>query len=161
MKSAATKPRPAKGIHARPKTIDEARAEAFVSAPGRATSSRRSPSTSTSRTSRRTLDAKVAGGRPRRGAADLIEAWCKKRKLPGLKVERVQLEGRTPLLFMELPGQRGPSSQGDDTVVLYGHLDEAARMVGWRKGLGPWEPVRGGRQALRQRRCRRRLGSPR
>src|SRR5262245_18502949 len=62
-------------------------------------------------------------------AADLIEAWCKKRKLPGLKLERVQLEGRTPLFFMELPGQ------GDDTVVLYGHFDKQPEMTGWRKGL--------------------------
>jgi acetylornithine deacetylase/succinyl-diaminopimelate desuccinylase-like protein len=71
-------------------------------------------------------------------AADLIEAWCRKRKLPGLTVERVQLPGRTPLLFMELPGQI------DDTVVLYGHLDKQPEMVGWREGLGPWEPVREG-----------------
>jgi acetylornithine deacetylase/succinyl-diaminopimelate desuccinylase-like protein len=71
-------------------------------------------------------------------AADLIEAWCKKRKLPGLKVERVQLPGRTPLLFMELAGK------GDDTVVLYGHFDKQPEMVGWREGLGPWEPVREG-----------------
>jgi acetylornithine deacetylase/succinyl-diaminopimelate desuccinylase-like protein len=71
-------------------------------------------------------------------AADLIEAWCRKRKLPGLKVERVQLPNRTPLLFMELPGQ------SDDTVVLYGHLDKQPEMVGWRKGLSPWEPVREG-----------------
>ncbi len=70
-------------------------------------------------------------------AADLIEGWCKKRKLPGLKVERVQLPDRTPLLFMELPGHRS-----DDTVVLYGHLDKQPEMVGWRDGLGPWKPVR-------------------
>ncbi|NOT30402.1 MAG: M20/M25/M40 family metallo-hydrolase [Planctomycetes bacterium] len=77
-------------------------------------------------------------------AADLIEAWCKKRKLPGLKVERVQLPNRTPLLFMELPGPSGSSNQGDDTVVLYGHLDKQPEMVGWRQGLGPWQPVREG-----------------
>jgi len=71
-------------------------------------------------------------------AADLIEGWCKKRKLPGLKLERVQLAGRTPLFFMELPGK------SDDTVVLYGHFDKQPEMVGWRTGLGPWEPVREG-----------------
>ena len=71
-------------------------------------------------------------------AADLIEAWCKKRKLPGLKLERVQLEGRTPLFFMELPGK------SDDTVVLYGHFDKQPEMTGWRTGLGAWEPVREG-----------------
>jgi len=71
-------------------------------------------------------------------AADLIEAWCRKRKLNGLTVERIQLKGRTPLLYMELPGQ------SDDTVVLYGHLDKQPEMEGWRKGLGPWKPVRQG-----------------
>ena len=39
---------------------------------------------------------------------------------------------------MELPGQ------GDETVVLYGHLDKQPEMVGWRDGLGPWQPVREG-----------------
>jgi acetylornithine deacetylase/succinyl-diaminopimelate desuccinylase-like protein len=76
-------------------------------------------------------------------AADLIESWCKKRKLPGLKVERIQLEGRTPLLYMEVPGRPGATAK-DDTIVLYGHLDKQPEMVGWRKGLGPWEPVREG-----------------
>ncbi len=71
-------------------------------------------------------------------ATDLIEAWCRARKLPGLKIERVQLPGRTPLLFMELPGQ------SDDTVLLYGHLDKQPEMTGWRAGLGPWTPVREG-----------------
>jgi acetylornithine deacetylase/succinyl-diaminopimelate desuccinylase-like protein len=36
---------------------------------------------------------------------------------------------------MEVPGE------GDDTVLLYGHLDKQPEMVGWRDGLGPWEPV--------------------
>lgn len=76
-------------------------------------------------------------------AADLIEGWCKKRKLPGLKVERVQLPGRTPLLFMELPASAGAGAS-DDTIVLYGHLDKQPEMVGWRAGLGPWTPVREG-----------------
>jgi acetylornithine deacetylase/succinyl-diaminopimelate desuccinylase-like protein len=76
-------------------------------------------------------------------AADLIEAWCKRRKVPGLKVERVELPGRTPLLYMEIPGRPGATSK-DDTVVLYGHLDKQPEMVGWREGLGPWKPVREG-----------------
>ena len=68
-------------------------------------------------------------------AADLIEGWCRARKLAGLKIERVELPGRTPVLFMELPGE------GTDTVLLYGHLDKQPEMTGWRKGLGPWQPV--------------------
>ncbi len=69
-------------------------------------------------------------------AVKLIEGWCRARKLPGLTLEVVQLEGRTPVILMELPGQ------GDDTVLLYGHLDKQPEMTGWRAGLGPWEPVR-------------------
>ncbi len=68
-------------------------------------------------------------------AATLIEEWCRARPIPGLTVERVELEGRTPLLYMEVPGT------GDDTVLLYGHLDKQPEMVGWRQGLAPWEPV--------------------
>ena len=71
-------------------------------------------------------------------AAALIEAWCRKQPIPGLKVEVVRLEGRTPVLLMEVPGKT------DDTVLLYGHLDKQPEMVGWREGLAPWEPVREG-----------------
>ena len=68
-------------------------------------------------------------------AVKLIEGWCRARKLPGLTIEVVELKGRTPVIFMELPGT------GDDTVLLYGHLDKQPEMSGWRKGLGPWQPV--------------------
>jgi len=72
-------------------------------------------------------------------AAKLIEEWCRARPIPGLTVERVQLEGRTPLLYMEVPAPGGNADA--DTVLLYGHLDKQPEMVGWRTGLGPWEPV--------------------
>jgi acetylornithine deacetylase/succinyl-diaminopimelate desuccinylase-like protein len=71
-------------------------------------------------------------------AVTLIEAWCKAQPIPGLTVEVVRLEGRTPVILMEVPGQ------GEDTVLLYGHLDKQPEMTGWREGLGPWEPVREG-----------------
>ncbi len=71
-------------------------------------------------------------------AVSLIEEWCKKQPIEGLKVEVVRLEGRSPLLFMEVPGE------GEETVLLYGHLDKQPEMVGWREDLGPWKPVREG-----------------
>ena len=37
-------------------------------------------------------------------AVALIEGWAKARGLEGLRTEVVRLEGRTPLLFMEVPG---------------------------------------------------------
>ncbi|MGK0301994.1 MAG: acetylornithine deacetylase/succinyl-diaminopimelate desuccinylase-like protein, partial [Planctomycetota bacterium] len=50
-------------------------------------------------------------------AVALIADWCKAQPIEGLQVEVVQLKGRTPLIYMEVPGE------GDDTVLLYGHLD--------------------------------------
>jgi acetylornithine deacetylase/succinyl-diaminopimelate desuccinylase-like protein len=71
-------------------------------------------------------------------AVSLIEAWCRKQPIPGLKVEVVRIGERTPVIFMEVPGE------GPDTVLLYGHLDKQPEMTGWREGLSPWEPVREG-----------------
>ncbi|MDX1432820.1 MAG: M20/M25/M40 family metallo-hydrolase, partial [Gammaproteobacteria bacterium] len=72
-------------------------------------------------------------------AVALIGAWCKAHALAGMTIEVVRLDGRTPVIFMELP----PRSAGDDAdcVLLYGHLDKQPEMQGWREGLGPWTPV--------------------
>ncbi|MCA8974609.1 MAG: M20/M25/M40 family metallo-hydrolase, partial [Planctomycetes bacterium] len=71
-------------------------------------------------------------------AVDLISGWCREQKIEGLTVEVIKLEGRTPLIYMEVPGE------GDDCVLLYGHLDKQPEMVGWFDDLGPWQPVRKG-----------------
>lgn len=68
-------------------------------------------------------------------ATQQIFEWCKRQDIAGMSCEIVRLEGRTPVIFMEIPGQ------GDDTVLLYGHLDKQPEMTGWEEGLGPWEPV--------------------
>jgi acetylornithine deacetylase/succinyl-diaminopimelate desuccinylase-like protein len=70
-------------------------------------------------------------------AVKLMEAWARSKlaALPGATLEVVRLEGRTPLIYIEVPGQ------GDDTVMLYGHLDKQPEMTGWADGLGPWTPV--------------------
>jgi len=68
-------------------------------------------------------------------AVDHIVRWCRDQPIEGLKVEVIRLEGRTPIIFMEVPGAI------DDTVLLYGHLDKQPEMTGWSEGLGPWEPV--------------------
>jgi acetylornithine deacetylase/succinyl-diaminopimelate desuccinylase-like protein len=70
-------------------------------------------------------------------AARLAAHWCGEHALPGMKLETVRLEGRTPCLFIDVPGS-GPSA---DPVLLYGHLDKQPEMTGWRAGLGPWTPV--------------------
>jgi len=63
------------------------------------------------------------------------EAWCRKQPVEGMSVERVKLEGRTPLLLVEIDGQK------PGTVVLYGHLDKQPESTGREPDLGPWEPV--------------------
>lgn len=68
-------------------------------------------------------------------AVVLLEAWCRKQPLVGMRCDVVRLHGRTPALLLEIPGQL------DDTVLLYGHLDKQPPMTGWSEGLGPWTPV--------------------
>lgn len=68
-------------------------------------------------------------------AVRLAEAWCRAQPIDGMRVEIVRLPGKTPLLFVDIPG----SAEG--TVLLYGHLDKQPEMGEWRNGLGPWEPV--------------------
>ena len=70
-------------------------------------------------------------------AVDLLQGWAKGKlpSLPGATLEVVQLEGRTPVIFIDIPGE------GDDTVLLYGHLDKQPEMTGWADDLGPWKPV--------------------
>jgi len=63
--------------------------------------------------------------------------WAEGRGLAGLRLEIVRLEGRTPVIFFELPSTRAGCG---DTVVFYGHLDKQPEFAGWRAGLGPWTP---------------------
>ncbi len=72
-----------------------------------------------------------------RDAVALFERWAREKisAVPGATLEIVQLSGRTPLIFIDLPGER------DGTVLLYGHLDKQPEMRGWTDGRGPWTPV--------------------
>ena len=64
-------------------------------------------------------------------------AWVEAQKVEGLTLEIVRLEGRTPVLFFEIPATRVDSTQ---TVLMYGHLDKQPEFTGWRNDLGPWTP---------------------
>ena len=68
-------------------------------------------------------------------AVDLIKDWCLKQDIAGMRLEVIAHGDRTPLIFMEIPGQI------DETVLLYGHLDKQPEMTGWDDDLGPWKPV--------------------
>jgi acetylornithine deacetylase/succinyl-diaminopimelate desuccinylase-like protein len=72
-------------------------------------------------------------------AVKLMEAWARAQAIPGMELEVVQLEGRTPLIFIDIPAS-GPET-GEDCVLLYGHLDKQPEMTGWDDDLGPWKPV--------------------
>ncbi|MBO9621573.1 MAG: M20/M25/M40 family metallo-hydrolase [Sphingomonas sp.] len=70
-------------------------------------------------------------------AARLLHDWATAR-LAGIteaSVEIVRLAGRTPSIFIDIPGDaRAP-------VVFYGHYDKQPPMDGWHPGTGAWVPV--------------------
>lgn len=70
-------------------------------------------------------------------AVDQFAAWAaaKIAAIDGAGLEVIRLPGRTPVIFIEIPGN------GADNVLLYGHLDKQPEMTGWADGLGPWSPV--------------------
>ncbi|KPN20948.1 M20 family metallopeptidase [Luteimonas terrae] len=72
-------------------------------------------------------------------AVTLMSDWAKAQSIPGMTLDVVRLEGRTPLIFIEIPAANGGSN--DDCVLLYGHLDKQPEMTGWDEDLGPWKPV--------------------
>jgi acetylornithine deacetylase/succinyl-diaminopimelate desuccinylase-like protein len=69
-------------------------------------------------------------------AVEMFVAWARGKiaELPGATLEVVRVGDRTPVILIDVPGQR------DDTVLLYGHLDKQPEMVGWEEGYGPWLP---------------------
>jgi acetylornithine deacetylase/succinyl-diaminopimelate desuccinylase-like protein len=68
-------------------------------------------------------------------AVQMIEAWCQKQPVKGMTIEIVRIEGRTPVLFLDIPGD------SDDVVLLYGHYDKQPEFSGWNEDLSPWQPV--------------------
>lgn len=68
-------------------------------------------------------------------AVALVADWVRGQGVSGLQLDVVRLDGRTPLILIDVPGA------GADTVLLYGHIDKQPPMEGWRPGLAPWSPV--------------------
>jgi acetylornithine deacetylase/succinyl-diaminopimelate desuccinylase-like protein len=68
-------------------------------------------------------------------AVALARAWVESQNVKGLTLEVHELDGRTPVIYMEIEGD------ASSTVLMYGHLDKQPAMVGWEEGLGPWTPV--------------------
>ena len=88
-------------------------------------------------------------------AVDLLADWSRAGRSPGCTFEIHEIEGLTPVIFMEIPPANG--GPADDTVLLYGHLDKQPELFGWREGLGPVGAGDRGRPPVRPRRRRRRL----
>ncbi|MEO8401673.1 MAG: M20 family metallopeptidase [Gammaproteobacteria bacterium] len=68
-------------------------------------------------------------------AVALLVNWCHENALENMHIEVVQAENRTPVIFIEIPGN------STETLLLYGHLDKQPEMTGWETGLDPWTPV--------------------
>jgi acetylornithine deacetylase/succinyl-diaminopimelate desuccinylase-like protein len=68
-------------------------------------------------------------------AVELMAAWCRAQKIPGMRVEVRKMPGITPILLVDIPGEV------EGSVLLYGHLDKQPEFTGWLPGLSPWEPV--------------------
>ncbi|RZU98060.1 M20/M25/M40 family metallo-hydrolase [Spiribacter vilamensis] len=68
-------------------------------------------------------------------AVALAEDWCRQQAPAGSHVEVVRLKGRTPLLWVDVPGT------GTGETLLYGHLDKQPEASGWDSDKGPWTPV--------------------
>lgn len=68
-------------------------------------------------------------------AVTMLEAWCKTQPIKDMTIEIVRIEGRTPLLFIDIPGQ------SDEVILLYGHYDKQPEFSGWDEDLDPWTPV--------------------
>jgi acetylornithine deacetylase/succinyl-diaminopimelate desuccinylase-like protein len=68
-------------------------------------------------------------------AVQMLEAWSRKQPIENMHIEIVRIEGRTPLLFIDIPGA------SDDIVLLYGHYDKQPEFRGWDDDLDPWTPV--------------------
>ncbi len=73
-------------------------------------------------------------------------SWIEAQQVEGLTLEIIRLEGRTPVLFFEVPASTGAVAADPDktaakpTVLMYGHLDKQPEFTGWRSDLGPWTP---------------------
>ncbi|MEO8103381.1 MAG: M20 family metallopeptidase [Betaproteobacteria bacterium] len=72
-------------------------------------------------------------------AIEQARNWVAAQGVAGLTLEVVRLDGRTPILFFDIPATGGVDPAR--TVLIYGHLDKQPEMTGWRPGLGPWIPV--------------------
>jgi acetylornithine deacetylase/succinyl-diaminopimelate desuccinylase-like protein len=68
-------------------------------------------------------------------AVGMLETWCRTQPIKEMAIEVVRIEGRTPVLFIDIPGD------SDKIVLLYGHYDKQPEFSGWDNDLDPWVPT--------------------
>lgn len=85
------------------------------------------------------FDADWAASGQLEAAIGHVQSWLRAREIPGATVDVVRLEGRTPVLLLDVPATAGAEDKG--TVLLYGHLDKQPPAGDWSTGLDPWTPV--------------------
>jgi acetylornithine deacetylase/succinyl-diaminopimelate desuccinylase-like protein len=70
-------------------------------------------------------------------AVELLVQWARGMlgAVAGATAEVIRLPQRTPLIFIDVPGDIGAP------VLVYGHLDKQPPMTGWAQGRGAWTPV--------------------
>ncbi|MBI2411502.1 MAG: M20/M25/M40 family metallo-hydrolase [Candidatus Kerfeldbacteria bacterium] len=68
-------------------------------------------------------------------AMDLVLNWVKAQNVSGLSVSVERLEGRTPLMYIDIEGD------ASQTVLLYGHIDKQPPLDGWAEGFAPYSPL--------------------
>ncbi|KJE75456.1 M20/M25/M40 family metallo-hydrolase [Ferrimicrobium acidiphilum] len=66
----------------------------------------------------------------------LYQDWIGTRNIPGLTSYIQRIDGRTPLLVIDVPAS--DEKQGD-AVLLYGHLDKQPATDAWSDGLDPFQ----------------------
>jgi len=70
-------------------------------------------------------------------AVDLMVCWARDKldSVIGASVDVVRLPARTPVIFIDIPGDVAAP------VLIYGHLDKQPPMDGWAPGRGAWIPA--------------------
>lgn len=71
-------------------------------------------------------------------ATALFASWAGSLALTDATVTTRRLDGRTPMLVVDVPATCAASG----TVVIYGHLDKQPALGEWGEGLDPFTPVR-------------------
>ncbi|KAF0978699.1 hypothetical protein FDP41_002519 [Naegleria fowleri] len=77
-------------------------------------------------------------------ALSLIVHWIEKQNINGLNLEVMRIEGKTPLIFVDIDstieGKKG-WKKNVPIAFLYGHADKQPPAEGWADGLSPYIPV--------------------